>query len=240
MDSDKILSLINLNNSFYTKHQEEFSKSRRNPWSGWNKFVDLINKRYENQNTIKVLDIGCGNGRFYNFLAKSCNISTDYLGLDNNDYFLIEAVLKYKKANFKKIDVFYDIDKISEKYDILAVFGVTHHIPGNSFRKEWFKKIIKLVNKNGIICLSFWNLLSDLRSVKLIKADGLENNDYYYGWSDSNDQRYVHLFNQKELMDIKEIFEANNFFLKSDFLGDGKNEKMNIYQVFEKKTISYP
>ena len=52
--------LIALNREFYRSRAAEFDVSRRNPWPGWARVLDAIDRT----RNVAILDVGCGNGRF--------------------------------------------------------------------------------------------------------------------------------------------------------------------------------
>jgi len=122
-----------LNQKFYNQIADHFHQTRLKPWQGWidllpfftNFFADIINKNSQ----VDVLDIGCGNGRFANFLEKNLlndlksnlesNLDLDYaqnlnfIGLDT-DQALLDYAKKLKlsfKNNWQKRDVFEDFSK---------------------------------------------------------------------------------------------------------------------------------
>jgi len=232
VDENKIRDINKLNFEFYKNHAEEFSKTRQNPWDGWENCLQTISDD-TNKTHLNVLDIGCGNGRFYKFLVDNLKRSVSYVGLDNNDYLMVEALLKYKLADFKNFDVLKDLDKLETKYDLVTVFGLTHHIPGNEYRFAWFKKLPVLLNVEGLLIMTFWNLSEDDRFKKAEKATDLEDNDYYYGWGDSEDKRYVHIYSDEEIDNIKNLFSEKNLKLINEFYADGKTGNLNRYLMFK-------
>ncbi len=231
MEETKIRELAQKTTDFYKNHGVEFSKSRQSNWLGWDKCLDIIKNNFARE-TISVLDIACGNGRFYQFLRTSSDYKIDYLGLDNNDYMLIEGVMKYQLASFLTYDVFFDLPKLTKKYDVVSVFGFTHHIPDANFRLHWFEQLVDLLNPNGLLLITFWDLSPDDRFSKAVKADDLEENDYYYGWGDSEDKRYVHIYSEEELKKITDTMAQKNCQLLDSYMSDGKNNNLNKYLIF--------
>lgn len=234
LDEKKIREIIKNTDKFYEAHAQEFTNTRKKPWTGWFKCLEIIKQKFP-EDKISVLDIASGNGRFYEFLIQNSNYKLDYLGLDNNDFMMIEALLKYQYANFKNFNVFFDLDSLNKKYNVISIFGLTHHIPGNKFRMEWFEKLPDLIGENGLLIMTFWQLGQDQRFKKAVKADDLEENDYYYGWGDSDDKRYVHIYTDEELQKINELFEKKNTVLIETFTADGKNNNLNKYFIFERR-----
>lgn len=232
LDENKINDITKNVEEFYNKQAEEFSKTRHTPWPGWNTCLYHIKQKFP-QDKLSVLDIACGNGRFYEFLIENSDYEFDYLGLDNNDYMMIEALLKYQYASFSNFDVFHNLGDIETKYDVVAVFGFTHHIPSQEFRRRWFSSLINLLNPYGMLLMTFWDLNKDERFSKAEKAQDLEENDYYYGWGDSDDKRYVHIYTDEELQSIIDIFEQHDTKLIDTFSSDGKNNNLNRYLIFQ-------
>lgn len=232
MDKNKIDEIIKQNFEFYKNHAEEFSKTRQNPWDGWQKCLQILTENTDKDH-INVLDIACGNGRFYKFLEDNLHKSVSYLGVDNNDFMMLEGILKYGLAEFKNLDVLQERDKIEGTYDLITVFGLTHHIPGQEFRLDWFNKLPRILNTRGILILTFWNLSEDNRFKKAQKAENLEENDFYYGWGESEDKRYVHIYTDEEINTIKQDYEKQNLKLIEKFYADGKTGKLNRYLIFK-------
>ena len=72
----------------YNTIAERFSRARQDVWPEF----DFLFKNAKG----KVLDLGCGNGRFYEKLKH-----TDYTGLDISDKLIEIAQKKYGKEKFK-------------------------------------------------------------------------------------------------------------------------------------------
>ncbi|MDZ4229466.1 MAG: class I SAM-dependent methyltransferase, partial [Patescibacteria group bacterium] len=85
------MDLLKLNRRFYLKTQQYFNRSRQSPWPGWQKLLPYLQGQ-----TLKVLDLGCGNGRFGIWLAS--HYSIDYVGLDENQYLLDRAAATLPRA----------------------------------------------------------------------------------------------------------------------------------------------
>ena len=222
MEKDKISKIINETKEFYVKNQEEFSKTRQNPWPGWKRVNELISENFSHLDQIKVLDLGCGNGRFYHYLANNIGLKKviEYTGLDTNDYLLLEALLKYEHASFKNLDVYFNLKELKSKFDVISAFGITHHIPDTHFRMNWFENIGKLVDSKGIFVVTFWDLPSDERFSKAEPATDLEANDFYYGWNDSGTKRYVHFYDNLELENIILKLKQYDFELMDRYESD--------------------
>lgn len=233
MNSKLHNKIIKINSNFYSSIAPDFSSSRLYPWKGWNTAFSKI--KFTKNKTVKVLDLGCGNARFLAFLYKNIqNHTFDYLGIDNCDYLLKTAKSKVQNLNskFKKADIFNITNLPKNKFSLVVVFGVTHHIPELKFRKKWFKALVPLVEKGGYLIISFWSP----NPAKLLTQSivGLENGDYLMGWGKTNVKRFVHIFSDKELTDIIKIFTNANFKLIAQFNADIKQNSHNTYLIFKR------
>lgn len=93
MDKKIINKLNKLNTDFYNTVAVSFDDSRHYFWQGWDKIPPLLN----NFKNIRVADIGCGNGRFGQFLLEKCpEIKTSYTGIDAN-----QKLLEFAQQNLE-------------------------------------------------------------------------------------------------------------------------------------------
>jgi len=146
--------IIELNQTFYKKIQEEFSKSRQKPFKGWKGVGEYITENFNNPN---ILDLGCGNGRFIKFFKKTYpDFDLSYTGADSNDFFLKEAKKTYPKGIYIKTDIFRNLNTVKGRFDVILGFGITHHFPSIEFAKKWVNQVLALLNKDGVLILSFW------------------------------------------------------------------------------------
>ncbi|MEA3343662.1 MAG: class I SAM-dependent methyltransferase [archaeon] len=118
------------------------------------------------------LEFGCGSGRIMEILAEKCKHVT---GIDNS-----EPLLKIAKENLKYIDnaTFYDpmeveeLDKISEKYDIITLMDNTlGNITGRDKQVRLLEKLKPLLNENGRIIISVY---SDTEDTKRVQEESYE------------------------------------------------------------------
>ncbi|HRN85928.1 MAG TPA: class I SAM-dependent methyltransferase [Candidatus Dojkabacteria bacterium] len=200
--------LLELNRIFYEKNAKEFSNTRNYYWQGWQKAWEVI--KTHNPNIRNVLDVGCGNGRFLKFLRENTENFT-YLGIDHSSNFIEECQNKLADENsyFMRFEIANDdFTKIAnEKYDLISLIAVLHHIPGNSNRIDLIKQLSKLLKPKGIIIITFWDFMKGNRmqsrifpwSLSNIDKKDLEEGDHLLKWSDSTDtQRYCHYFSEEE------------------------------------------
>ncbi len=240
MNSKAFNEIIQLNKAFYAKIGEEFSKTRQSPWSGWSKSLFIIRELLGSDKAVKIADLGCGNGRLLKFFLDNKLENFEYYGYDSDSYLLSTPTEHYdvRVGKFEKLDVILDLDKITQKFDVICVFGLVHHIPSLDFRIEWFKKVISKLNSGGMFIFTTWNYDRDGRfapaknKFRNIKDD-LEDGDYFIGWNNLKDvHRYIHIYSESE---IKRIIDLMNVKLISKYSSDGKNGNLNDYYIVKKR-----
>ena len=110
----------------------------------------------------KVLDIGCGNGRFCGLFQK---IGVDYTGIDNSKELVRIARDRYAGLRFEAGDAT-DLPFPAETFDVAVAVAVLHHIPSNNLRIKSFYETHRVLKAGGIFIVTAW----DLRPVHMVAA----------------------------------------------------------------------
>ncbi len=249
MDLQTISTLNQLNQTFYQTVAQDFSNTRNYSWPGWEKLLPSITELLKNKKTIRVLDLGCGNGRFALFLAQHFAGQIDYLGLDSDEQLLSIAQKKLSdqniKTKFEQFDLVENLlnqqltDKLTEKFDLIVMFGVIHHLPALQLRQQLMSSLNSLLNHDGLLIFSCWQFAKDERfkdrvvDPKNLKIDpqNLEHNDYILDWKQGQTAyRYCHFVDEQELANLT---NSANWQTQQTFLADGKSGQLNLYWVGE-------
>ncbi|MBZ0308049.1 MAG: class I SAM-dependent methyltransferase [Anaerolineae bacterium] len=228
MDSSTINLLNHLNHEFYQTVASSFDGTRSTPWPGWVQLLPSLPSR-----ALRVLDVGCGNGRFALFLSEHRQIH--YTGIDNNPYLLkrAEILLKEQKidAALVQADVLQEFPAVQPPYDLITAFGLMHHIPGFNQRKKLLQQLAGWLPPDGILAVTFWTFYEQERfRQRIVEWDDprvpepyrnltVEKHDYLLDWRrDTPALRYCHYVDAEEQQKLMEGFK-----ILASYDADGSN-----------------
>ncbi|MBU0670938.1 class I SAM-dependent methyltransferase [Patescibacteria group bacterium] len=206
--------------SDYNNIAPHFSETRAYSWQEFEDFKQYLKPGLD------ILDLGCGNGRFYEFLEP---FKINYTGVDNSSGLLDEAVKKFPQAKFIIGDML-NVPIDNNQYDIVFSIASLHHIPSDELRLRAAKEIYRLLKKDGILIMTNWNLFQD-KYKKLFGKKNLDNNDLLIPWKDQDGKkladRYYHAFTEKEL---SELADKSGFIIKKQYLSEGEKNIVSIWK----------
>lgn len=245
-----IRAINTITQQFYETVAVPFSRTRQKEWQGWEQLSPYIEQQLLQKEQVRLLDLGCGNGRFGVFLQeKGFAAKIDYVGFDSSTQLLAEAKQRLQKCDFHSLELtHFDIvdfllsDKknaqFTHNFDIIVAFGVLHHIPGLTQRTKLFEHLSNGVTSGGICIVAAWQLALDARfSRKLITSevvgvasDELEENDYFVDWqTDISGIRYYHHVTEAEMENLAVDVKMQKL---DQFYADGRSGRLNLYSVF--------
>ncbi len=265
MNSQTLAALAEINRRFYRRFAADFSASRRRPWPGWDRLVArLVASRPPGRpaEPLAVLDVGCGNGRFAAYLTERWPSGIRYLGVDSCRALLDLAAERLPESNrcsdprLLRIDLVSDqLDEAlgAECFDLIAVFGVLHHLPGLATRRSLLRHLARRLNPAGVLAASVWQhhrrhdfhrrVVPWSRHLEhqpglALDLEELEDGDTLLTWAgDDQTPRYCHFPGAPEIAGwIADL----DLPLADRFEADGRGGRENLYLVFDNLTPGNP
>jgi SAM-dependent methyltransferase len=248
MNEATVHALAEINRSFYRAHADAFRAARTVPWKGWEQLGPLLRARGRKA-PLRVLDVGCGHGRFARFLAEQLpGESFEWTGVDASAPLLAEArKLGLAGATTREIDVVLHPDALPEgRFDWVVLFGVLHGVPGASRRKALLEACARRLAPGGRLVFTTWRLLEDgrargrildwnaysSRAPMPIDCSQLEPGDLLLPWGDGDEVvRYVHAFDESE---IARSLDGLGLAPERRFRADGRTGDQNDYFVLRR------
>jgi ubiquinone/menaquinone biosynthesis C-methylase UbiE len=214
----------------YNLIADDFSKTRVSVWPEIKFLFDDFLKKND-----CVLDLGCGNGRWFEVFNK---FSVDYTGLDNSKELIKIAKENYSEAKFIYGDAL-NLPFTDNYFDKIYSIAVFHQIPSEEFRVRFLQEAKRVLKPGGLLVLTVWKFhhrksifsLIKYTILKILQKSELDFGDVLYGWGDKT-KRYYHIFSKKELISVvkKSGFEIQDVGISMNKEGNRKN----IYLIAKK------
>jgi len=226
MDQNYAQYLLAKTREDYNLIAEEFSSKRQEPWP---EIKFLFNDELAFGD--RVLDLGCGNGRFFEF-CKDKNV--DYLGIDSSEKLIGIAQKSHPQAKFQVADAL-SLPFPDNHFDKVYSIAVLHHIPSAELRLQFLEEAKRVLRPDGLLISTVWKfsqvkmrfLLFKFTILKLLGLSRLDLGDVLDPWGKTEIKRYYHRFSKKELIDLT---KKAGFKMKK--LGLVKNEKGNRQNIY--------
>lgn len=208
MNSKYAQYLIKKTKNDYNRIADQFSQTRSKPWPEFLEF-----KKYVKQGD-RILDLGCGNGRLWNFLRDQ---QIDYTGLDISEKLIDQAKQRYQSSIDNPKFLVGDILKLplaNQEFDLVFCIATLHHIPSQQLRQQVLGEINRVLKPGGLLIMTNWNLCQKkywgqhLKYImrKIFGRSKLDFGDLFIPWKNSQGeilaQRYCHAFRARELSEL--------------------------------------
>ncbi|MDX1384621.1 MAG: methyltransferase domain-containing protein [Thermoanaerobaculia bacterium] len=250
MDRATVLALSDLNRRFYEHHAADFRARRTHPWPGWEELLPLLEAELSASEDPTILDVGCGHGRFVTWLRERLDRRLRSLELDRS-LALLSAVPAGELrgrclAEATLVDGGLPIRDAG--YDVVAIIGAWHHIPGLAVRRALLAACSAALRPGGLLLLSAWRFAHRRRfRARVVPWElalpgfhsRVEPGDYLLRWGDAAPDgeagavaeplvRYCHHTTRRELASSTGGLPLE---LLHEFEADGDSGDLNLYQL---------
>jgi len=229
MDLEYAKFILEKTKENYNLIAKEFSTTRKDIWEELSfLFKDL--KEGE-----KILDLGCGNGRWYKIFKEK---KVDYFGLDNSEKLIEIAKENFPEAKFFVGDAL-NLPFPDNFFDRVYAIAILHHIPSENLRLEVLKETKRVLKPGKILILTCWKIhqpreilaLLKYTFLKLIGRSKLDFKDFFLPWGKKT-LRYYHCFSKIELENL--VRKVDFEILESGIVKNKRGNRQNYYLICKK------
>jgi ubiquinone/menaquinone biosynthesis C-methylase UbiE len=149
MDKSKAQKIIDETRDVYDQIAEKYASVRDEAWEE----MDFLFGKFLKTGD-KVLDIGCGNGRFYNSFIKN---GVFYLGIDNSKNLIKIAKKNHSEGEFLLASAL-NLPFNDEEFDAVYGIAILHHMPSEELRHLFVEEAKRVLKSGGHLILTVWDL----------------------------------------------------------------------------------
>ena len=245
--------LLALNRQFYATVAEPFHSTRRSWPQGNVRLLPFLSAGDTSDRGLRVLDAGCGNGRFAAVLD-TLDTHVDYVGVDANPRLLelarkSAAELANVHATFVEADLsLLDWSSVlrcrssgtDSGFDAVVCLSTLQHMPSAELRTQIVRSLADLLAPGGKLVVSVWQFLTSPRlasrriewSTLGIANEDVEPGDALLPWKqDIYAVRYVH---QIDLAELRALAKHAQLEICSTYSADGKEGNLNLYAIMKR------
>lgn len=235
MDIETIRRLNKINRDFYAAVADDFDQTRGEAWPGWKPLLPHVSL------PLHVLDVGCGNGRFGLFLAENLPpAAIHYHGIDSSPALLEHA--RQSLSTIPELNVQLEQRDIVENppdsgsYDLIALLGVLHHIPGYDQRQAFMRALAARLKPGGMLFFACWRFYEyerfRSRIVDWPPDIQVEAGDYLLDWRRGTvSLRYCHYADDAE---HAALVAATGLREITSYRADGATGDANRYSLLQR------
>jgi len=200
--------------SFYNTEAKKYAETRKKFWHEEKAILEAITPLFESKDKVRVLEFGCGSGRFATLLNQNFPGQFDYVGIDLSD-----ELLSYASQDNPNLTFFqWDITKLvknfeQESFDLIVWTSSFQHIPTSKERSYLMKSFYRLLDYDGMLLmtnrsLSDWFIKKHWEIVmkaKILSRFKWNSRDLMVPRTDENwvvYKRFYHFFSLKELENL--------------------------------------
>lgn len=208
----------------------EFSASRATFWG------ELVFLAKHISRDDRVLDIGCGNGRFFPLVNER---HAQYTGIDYSEKLVSVARQLHPEGQFVVGDAL-ALPFPDNTFDIVYSFAAIHHIPSKELRTQFVREAARVLHPGGTFILTAWKLWTPRHFGELLMTalksnlgrTALDAGDLMLTFGKNKEPRYLHAFTEREL---SKLLTKNGFGVVSMGIISRPSGEKNIVVVAKKK-----
>ena len=205
---------------FYNSEAKKYAETRKKFWHEEKTILGVITPLFENNDKVRVLEFGCGSGRFATLLNQNFPGKFDYVGIDLSDELLSYAGKENPNLTFFQWDITKLVKNFEqESFDLIVWTSSFQHIPTKKERSFLMKNFYRLLNYDGILLmtnrsLSDWlikkhrKIVMKAKILSWLRLNKSSSRDLMIPRTDEDwkiYERFYHFFSLEELKNLSKF-----------------------------------
>lgn len=198
---------------------------------------------------IRVLEFGCGSGRFATLLNQNFPGQFDYVGIDLSDELLSYASKENPNLTFFQWDITKLVKNFEqESFDLVVWTSSFQHIPTTKERSYLMKNFYRLLDYDGMLLMTnrslsdwfikkHWKIVMKAKILSRFKMNKWSSRDLLVPRTDENwviYERFYHFFSLEELKNLSDFawltLKINTFInWEGDFTDNEKISRSSLF-----------
>ena len=203
--------------SFYNIEAKKYAETRKKFWHEEKAILGAITPLFEQKEKVRILEFGCGSGRFATLLNQNFVGKFDYVGID-----LSEELLSYASKDNPNLTFFqWDITKLvknfeQESFDLIVWTSSFQHIPTVKERSFLMKNFYRLLDYDWMLLMTnrslsdwfvkkHWKIVMKSKMLSWLKLGKWSARNLVVPRNDGNwkvYERFYHFFSLEELKNL--------------------------------------
>lgn len=196
---------------FYSKNAKHYHQTRQKFWVDGEKIIEQIAAlRLEK---VRILELGCGSGRFLSYFKSRYKAEFDYVGVDISEGMLDLARKEHPESEFITGDMSQIFSRFdAESFDVIVACASFQHLPSKQERQELIDNAYRLLRYEGLLMMTNWAfskrflkkhwrvfVRSGLKFLLSLGRSSWRDVFVPWVWKECFELRYYHLFSLDEL-----------------------------------------
>jgi SAM-dependent methyltransferase len=250
VDDATALALNALNLSLYRDRAAEWDAVRTRAWRGFARVAAELARLP--LGPLRVLDVGCGNGRLGRALDETLGARREalaYTGVDASAP-LLERARQGAPPGARFVEADFVATPPGEAlpagpFELVALFGVLHVVPGHARRRAMLEAAAARVAPGGLLALSRWRFdACETRKTRIVSWERysaqaatpidprqLEPGDHLLSFGAHGALRYGHAI---DAIELKALLAGLPLEPLADWCDDGQDARENHYLLLRR------
>jgi SAM-dependent methyltransferase len=223
----------------YNKMAKDWAGTRMN---FWHELTSLVHTEIDQKVRAGIahphlLDLGCGNGRFYREVQDTPVV---YFGCDVSEGLIQQAHKYHPELSLAACDA-RNTPYAENTFDVIVSFAVLHHFPGRHAQRDVLSEIERLLTPGGRAVVTVWNIWKTRKGLiwrhylqYFFSSHPFALGDVVMDFTHHKGTRFVHGFTKRELRRLVKKTGLRLVSLETKHRESKKGSEENFVLILEK------